>query len=87
VLVGGLFLASGVLAALSVGAWREMRANPPPADQDVLPADYKVPYSHMHQDPPEVRIAAELEQRRQRLAHEQKELELLEQKLRDRLKQ
>jgi hypothetical protein len=36
----------------------------------------------MHQDPPEVRLARELEQRRQRLAVQQKELELLEQKLR-----
>jgi hypothetical protein len=69
------------LLALAVGALREMRAAPPPLGQEILPADYKVPYSHLHQDPPEVRLARELEQRRQRLAVQQKELELLEEKL------
>jgi hypothetical protein len=47
----------------------------------VLPPDYKIPYSHQHEDPPEVRLAAELEQRRQRLAVQQKELEEFEKKL------
>jgi Skp family chaperone for outer membrane proteins len=46
-----------------------------------LPAGYKLPYSHLHKDPPEVRLAAELEQRRERLAVQQKELEMLEAKL------
>jgi hypothetical protein len=36
-------------------------------------------------DPPEVRLAAELEQRRQRLAVQQKELEMLEEKLKRKL--
>jgi hypothetical protein len=58
-----------------------MRNNPPPPDFEVLPPDYKVPYSHLHQDPPEVRLAKELEARRQKLAVQQKELEMLEQKL------
>jgi hypothetical protein len=78
-LFGGLFV-------LAVGALREMLASPPPVGNEILPADYKVPYSHLHQDPPEVRLARELEQRRQRLAVEQKELEMLEEKLRKKIK-
>ena len=50
-----------------------------------LPPDYKVPYSHYHPDPPEVRLAAELARRKERLAVQQKELELLEEKLRRRI--
>ena len=72
----------GGLCALAVGALREMRRDPPPAGMELLPADYKVPYSHYHQDPPEVRLARELDQRRERLAVQQKELEMLEGKLR-----
>jgi hypothetical protein len=64
-----------------------MRRDPPPADMEILPADYKVPYSHYHEDPPEVRLAAELEQRRRRLAVQQKELEMLEEKLKRKLQQ
>jgi hypothetical protein len=89
-----LTLPCGVLALvfvacliLAIGAWRDMRRDPPPPTLGTLPADYKVPYSHMHQDPPEVRLAAELEQRRQKLAVQQKELEMLEAKLKRRLKQ
>jgi hypothetical protein len=88
-----LTLACAVLALIfamclifSIAAWREMRRDPPPATLGTLPADYRVPYSHMHQDPPEVRLAAELEQRRQRLAVQQKELEMLEAKLKRRMK-
>jgi hypothetical protein len=80
-----LALLFGVLFVMAVGALREMLATPPPAGHEILPADYKVPYSHLHQDPPEVRLARELEQRRQRLAVEQKELEMLEQKLRKKM--
>jgi hypothetical protein len=80
----GLF---GGLLALAVGALREMRRDPPPAGLEVLPKDYKVPYSHYHQDPPEVRLARELEQRRERLAVQQKELEMLEGKLRHSIEQ
>jgi hypothetical protein len=72
----------GGLCAMAIGAWREMRRDPPPADADVLPADYKVPYSHYHPDPPEVRLAREMERRRQRLLVEQKELEALEERIR-----
>lgn len=74
-----------VLAALAAVALREMRRDPPPPGHELLPADYKVPYSHMHQDPPEVRLARELEQRRERLAVQQKELEMLENKLKRKL--
>jgi hypothetical protein len=80
-IAGGLTIFFVVLLLFSIGALRDMRAHPPPADLEILPLDYKVPYSHLHQDPPEVRLARELEQRRQRLAVEQKELEMLEEKL------
>jgi hypothetical protein len=80
-----LFALFGTLSILAVGAWREMRRTPPPAGHEILPADYKVPYSHLHEDPPEVRLARELEQRRERLAVEQKELEMLEGRLRRKL--
>jgi signal transduction histidine kinase len=75
------------LFALAVTATREMLRDPPPAGFEVLPADYKVPYSHMHQDPPDVRLAAELQQRRERLEVQQKELEALEERIRRRMKQ
>jgi len=82
VAVAGAFL---FLLTLAIGAAREMKSNPPPPGHEILPADYKVPYSHYHVDPPEVRLAAELEQRRQRLAVQQKELEMLEEKLKRKL--
>lgn len=78
-------LAFGVLTAFAVVALREMRRDPPPPGHEVLPADYKVPYSHLHQDPPEVRLARELDQRRERLAVQQKELEMLEARLKRKL--
>ena len=78
-------IAFPVLFVLALGAAREMRRNPPPPGHEVLPAEYKVPYSHYHDDPPEVRLAAELDQRRQRLAVQQKELEMLEEKLKRKL--
>ena len=59
----------------------------PPPWLEILPADYKVPYSHLHEDPPEVRLARELEQRRERLAVQQKELEMLEGRLKKKLEQ
>jgi hypothetical protein len=81
-LLFGLF---ALLAAFAVAALREMRRDPPPVGHEILPADYQVPYSHMHQDPPEVRLARELEQRRERLAVQQKELEMLEERLKRKL--
>jgi hypothetical protein len=76
-----------LMLAFALGARREMRRDPPPPDLEVLPADYKIPYSHYHDDPPEVRLAAELDQRRRRLAVQQKELEMLEEKLKRKLQQ
>ena len=70
-----------VLLSLAIGALREMLRTPPAPGHEILPSDYKVPYSHLHQDPPEVRLARELEQRRERLAVQQKELEMFEKKL------
>ena len=80
-----LFAVFATLAVLSAGALREMRRDPPPVGHEILPPDYKVPYSHLHEDPPEVRLARELEQRRERLAVQQKELEMLEGRLRRKL--
>jgi len=82
-----LFSLFSVLTGLAVAALREMRRTPPPAGLEILPADYKVPYSHLHEDPPEVRLARELEQRRERLAVQQKELEMLEGRLKRKLEQ
>ena len=81
-LCGALAIGFFLLAVLAIGALREMLRNPPPRGHEILPADYKVPYSHMHEDPPELRLARELEQRRQRLAVQQQELQVLEEKLR-----
>ena len=90
VLSGGcaiLALVFFALLALAIAATREMRRDPPPTGFEVLPAGYKVPYSHMHQDPPDVRLAAELQQRRERLEVQQKELEALEERIKRRMKQ
>jgi hypothetical protein len=70
-----------LLMGFAIQAFRETRENPAPEGHDVLPPGYKIPYSHYHDDPPEVRLAAELQQRRERLAVQQKELEALEQKI------
>ena len=85
IIAAALMAIFALLLALAIGAAREMRRNPPPRGQEILPGDYKIPYSHYHADPPEVRLAAELEQRRQRLAVQQKELELLEEKLKKKM--
>jgi hypothetical protein len=82
-----LLLLFGGCLVLSIGALREMRRSPPAESFATLPQDYKIPYSHMHADPPEVRLAKELEDRRQRLAVQQKELEMLEEKLKRRMQQ
>jgi len=77
----------GLLLALAIGALRELLRNPPPKGFEILPADYKVPYSHMYDDPPEVRLARELDQRRQRLTVQQEELRMLEEKLRRKMEE
>jgi hypothetical protein len=83
----GLAFCFSLLALLALVALVEMRHNPPPPGHEILPPDFKVPYSHLHEDPPEVRLARELDQRREKLAVQQKELEMLEARLRRRLEQ
>ena len=86
-IAAALSLVFALLLIFAIGAMIEMRRDPPAKDHDLLPADYKIPYSHYHPDPPEVRLAAELTQRRQRLEVQQKELEMLEQKLKKKLEE
>ena len=73
------------MAALAAVAVSDMRKSPPAKGFNVLPKEFKVPYSHMHQDPPEVRLARELEQRKEQLAVQHKELEMMEEKLKRKL--
>jgi hypothetical protein len=77
-----------ILAALGVmttgftfAAWREVRANPPPTGVDIIPPDFKIPYSVYHDDPPDVRLAKEIANRRAQLEAEQRELDQLEREL------
>lgn len=83
--VGVLAMLFVVLAGFGVTSLREMRRDPPPPGHEILPPGYKIPYSHLHADPPEVRLARELDQRRDKLAVQQKELEMLEERLRRKL--
>jgi hypothetical protein len=80
-IAGGLTLLFAILLLFAINAFIEMRKNPPPPGHELLPPGYKIPYSHYHDDPPEVRLAAELQQRKERLAVQQKELEALEEKI------
>jgi lysylphosphatidylglycerol synthetase-like protein (DUF2156 family) len=84
---GALTICFGLLTGLATVALAEMRRNPPPPGHEILPPDFKVPYSHLHEDPPEVRLARELDQRREKLVVQQKELEMLEARLRRKLEQ
>jgi hypothetical protein len=86
-IAGGLTVLFAILLVFAIHAFIEMRKNPPPPGHDALPPGYKIPYSHYHADPPEVRLAAELQQRRERLAVQQKELEALEAKLKRKLEE
>lgn len=85
IIVSGIILLMSLLYAglllLAIKAWQDIRRTPPAEGFEILPADYKIPYSHLHQDPPEIRLAKELEQRRRKLEIQRKELEELEQKL------
>jgi hypothetical protein len=77
----------GMLCILAIGAEGELSKNPPAAGHEILPADYQVPYSHLHQDSPEARIANEIAQRKQKLEVQQKELEALERRLRRKMEE
>jgi hypothetical protein len=76
-----LTLTFAALFTLALFSLLEMHRNPPAPDHELLPADYQIPYSHLHQDPPEIRLAKELSQRRQKLVIEQAELEQLERRI------
>jgi hypothetical protein len=84
-LTAALSLTFASLFALALTAMRDMAKNPPPIGHDLIPPGTKIPYSHYHDDPPEVRLAAELEQRRARLEVQRKELEALEEKMRKKI--
>ena len=45
-----LVLIFAALTVLAITAATDMVRNPPPAGFENLPADYRIPYSHMHQD-------------------------------------
>ncbi len=80
-------IVSGVMwltVGLSVVAYRDVRANPPADGVEILPRDYKVPYSMYHDDPPEVRLANEIAGRKANLEAQMREIEGLEKKLDDR---
>jgi hypothetical protein len=78
-----LVLVVALLAGFAWHALRQVRATPPPADVDVIPKGTKIPYSFYHDDPPEVRLAKELANRRAKLEAERAEIERLERELRD----
>ena len=82
--LAGIF---GVLGVLAVGAFGELSRNPPAPGVEILPADYQQPFSHLHQDSPEARIANEIAQRKQKLEVQQKELEALERRLKRRMEE
>ena len=82
-----LAILSAILCGLAIGALRDLLKNPPAAGHELLAADFQEPFSHLHQDSPEARLAAEIAQRRQRLEVEQKELDALERRLRRKLEQ
>jgi hypothetical protein len=79
-----LLVLIAILAGFSVAALRQILADPPPAGVDVIPPGAKVPYSFYHDDPPEVRLARDLANRRAKLDAEREELERMERELRER---
>ncbi len=77
----GIVLLVAILMGFSWVARAEVRRTPPPPGVDELPGDYKVPYSHYHDDPPQVRLAKEIAARKKKLEYERLELEKLEREL------
>lgn len=80
---GVLLLIVVTLTGFTIRAWLEVRAAPAPLDVDVIPPGTKIPYSFYHDDPPEVRLAREIAERRARLEQEQRDLDKLERDLHD----
>ena len=79
-----LLLVMLLASAFSIAAWREVRRQPPPGDVDVVKPGTKIPYSFYHDDPPDVRLAKDLANRRAQLEAEQAELERMEAELKKR---
>lgn len=79
-----LTLIVALLAGFTWVAMRQVLANPPPADIDIVPPGVKIPYSFYHEDSPEVRLTKELANRRARLEAEKQDIDRLEQELNDR---
>ncbi|MCC6580319.1 MAG: phage holin family protein [Phycisphaeraceae bacterium] len=71
---GVVFALVAILLAFTIGAWRQVRRQPPPADVDVIPPGTKIPYSFYHDDPPDVRLADEIARRRAQLAEMEEQL-------------
>lgn len=80
---GLLTLLAVLLSGFAIAALRQVVANPPPADVDILPPDFKIPYSMYHDDPPDVRLEKEIANRRARLEAEARELQQMENSLRE----
>lgn len=81
----GLLTTTVAIAALFTWyAMRQVLADPPPANIDVVPPGTKIPYSFYHEDSPEVRLTKELANRRARLDAERLEIEKMERELKDR---
>jgi len=78
-----LTLTDLILLRFCLDAWRQVRKDPPPAAVDVIPPGKKIPYNFYHDDPPEVRLANEIAERRQTLAEEQAALDKLEKDLKN----
>ena len=80
----GLLLVVAALAGFCAAALRQVMADPPPPDVDVVPPGAKIPYSFYHDDPPEVRLARDLAARRAKLDAERDEIDRMERELQDR---
>lgn len=73
-----------ILNGFTWHAMRQVLADPPPADIDIVPPGTKIPYSFYHDDPPEVRLAKELANRRAKLDADRRELDRMQRELDDR---
>lgn len=83
---GTLLLISLILLIFTAVALRQVIAHPPPKHVEIIPPGTKIPYSFYHDDPPEVRLAKDLAQRRARLESESQELDRMERELREKEK-
>jgi len=84
ILHGVLTTTVAIVTMFTWYAMRQVLADPPPVDIDVVPPGTKIPYSFYHEDSPEVRLTKELANRRARLNAERLEIEKMERELKDR---